>query len=701
MNIGTITFLPIVPQIVLLVAAGLILVMVALAFWRGLSGWPLRCAAGLALLAALANPVWKHEQRDPLSDVAIIVVDETSSQTIAPRTSQSEAALEQLTQQMSVLNLGRVDVAPFETRIVRVGDGIGPDADRGSRVLSALQQAASEIAPDRLAGAIVISDGQISDAEAVADFPAPVHHLLTGLPDEWDRRTVLETAPAFAIVGEPVVVKFRVESQGADVIEPNAKVPVFVSVDGAEPMSLDVRLGESVSMPLELAHAGANVIQLLLADTPGELTAENNQAVIAVNGVRDRLRVLLVSGEPYAGERTWRNLLKADSAVDLVHFTILRPPSKQDGVPVFELSLIAFPTRELFMDKIKDFDLIIFDKYRNRDVLPNQYLENVVKYVREGGALLVTSGPAFAGVESLYRSPLGEILPAEPTGQVLDGGYVPRISELGRRHPVTQNLEEFAPRPSLADGTPGWGRWFRLIETDPLRGFTVMTGPQDQPLLVLDRVGEGRVAQLGSDQAWLWSRGYEGGGPQLELLRRLAHWLMKEPELEEETLAAEVAGSDVTVSRRSMGDGSGNIDVTFPDGSLTTLPLQEVTPGYWSARFSAVSNGLYRVAQGDRNSVVAVGPAVPIEFVNAIATDILLAPLVNATGGGTFRLSDGIPGIRLVGEGRVSAGRNWLGLAQRNAYDVTGISLLPLAPAWLMLALVGLFSIAAWRVEGR
>ena len=98
-----------------------------------------------------------------------------------------------------------------------------------------------------------------------------------------------------------------------------------------------------------------------------------------INGVRDRLRVLLVSGEPHAGERTWRNLLKSDASVDLVHFTILRPPEKQDGVPVDELSLIAFPTRELFIEKIEDFDLIIFDRYRRRGILPSLYLENIAQ----------------------------------------------------------------------------------------------------------------------------------------------------------------------------------------------------------------------------------------------------------------------------------------------------------------------------------
>ena len=270
---------------------------------------------------------------------------------------------------------------------------------------------------------------------------------------------------------------------------------------------------------------------------PGEITDQNNRAIAVIEGIRDRLRVLLVSGEPHPGERTWRNLLKSDPSVDLVHFTILRPPEKQDGTPIKELSLIAFPTRELFVEKLDQFDLIIFDRYNRQGVLPQLYLANVADYVEKGGAVLLAAGPDFASPAGLYYTPLGGILSTAPTGNMLEGAFKPQVTGIGERHPVTRGL------PGWKKDNPDWGRWFRLVDTEVSGDETVMSGLQDKPLLVLSRKGEGRVATLLSDHGWLWARGFEGGGPQTEMLRRMAHWLMKEPDLEEEALtAAQAAG---------------------------------------------------------------------------------------------------------------------------------------------------------------
>ncbi len=338
-----------------------------------------------------------------------------------------------------------------------------------------------------------------------------------------------------------------------------------------------VPVGRDVPLTVPIDHGGPNVLELEAAPGPHELTLVNNRAVVVVNGVRDRLRVLLVTGEPHAGERVWRNFLKSDPSVDLVHFTILRPPEKQDGTPIRELSLIAFPIRELFDTKLDNFDLIIFDRYSRPGVIPQAYLENVVRYVRNGGAFLEAAGPNYGTPTSLSRTPLGEILPDEPTGEVYEEGFKPQLTDLGRRHPVTEGLPGAGPR----GGEPNWGRWFRQVDARVHNGVTVMTGDRGDPLLVLDHVGKGRVAQLLSDEMWFWARGFEGGGPQAELLRRLAYWLMKEPDLEENDLRAAVDGDRLVVTRQSLEPNDRPVTVTAPDGSTRSLKL---TARSWRAQ---------------------------------------------------------------------------------------------------------------------
>lgn len=692
---GQVVFDPLLPWPVLWAGAALAALLIALGIWRGLGGWWLRALAALAVLAALAQPSLQSEERRPLSDIVLLVVDESASQKISDRAEQTAEAVKGIEDAVAAL-------PNTELRKVTVADGVD---DTGTLVMTALSQALAEEPRARVAGALLVTDGQVHDLDLGPDMPAPLNVLLTGHATDWDRRLLIKTAPAFGIIGETLSLRLRVDEQG-DVPAAIAgqQLQLSVSVDGGESQVFPVPVGQDMDLPLTLSHGGQNVVQLSLDVGEGELTDRNNAAVVQINGVRDRLRVLLVSGEPYAGERTWRNLLKSDSAVDLVHFTILRPPDKQDGVPVSELSLIAFPTRELFVEKINEFDLIIFDRYKLRGILPSAYLDNIRDYVLGGGAVLVAAGPDFASAESLYHSGLGDVLPARPTARVIEGAFLPHVSEMGQRHPVTEGLEAtFAPEGG-EPGTPGdphWGRWLRAIDLAEAKGQVVMDGPEGRPLLILNREGEGRVALLGSDQAWLWGRGFEGGGPQLELLRRLAHWLMKEPELEEEALTAKAEGQTLTITRRTIGEGAHEVTVTTPDGTETVLPMTEVAPGRFEAVFQAPDIGLYRLKDGDQERVTALGPAAPKEFEETIASEDKLTPAVEPTNGGFTRLEDGQPSVREVREGRPAAGRGWIGITPRDAYQTLDVRIAPLLPAWAFLLIAALLSLAAWLREGR
>ncbi|MEC7761337.1 MAG: hypothetical protein VX874_05410 [Pseudomonadota bacterium] len=682
MNASSVIFDPAFDWPVLWVAGALIAAILIFAVWRGLKGWALRMLGAAALLLALAGPSLQMEERAPEGDIMLAIVDESASQGLSDRGDQTEAALDALTARVAATE-------GLELRITRMSDG---EDNRGSLLMTTLTEALAEVPRDRVAGMVLISDGRLHDLEAAPDLPAPLHLLRTGREEDWDRRIVVTNAPAFGILDEEQQIGLRIDNLGA--APEDGMVDLTISVDGGEPEVVQVPTGRELTVPITLTHGGQNVIQFTTPTLDGELTDRNNTAVVTMNGVRDRLRVLLVSGEPHPGTRTWRNLLKSDSAVDLVHFTILRPPEKQDGVPVSELSLIAFPTQELFMEKIDEFDLIIFDRYKLRGILPASYLLSVRNYIEQGGAVLVAAGPDLASAQSLARSPLGQVLPGEPTARVIEEGFSPQISELGQRHPVTRGLEDFAPE-------GGWGRWMRLVELEETAGMTVMQGAGDRPLLTLDRVGEGRVALLASDHAWLWDRGFEGGGPQLELLRRLAHWMMKEPELEEEALTAEATGNQVTITRRTMSEGARSVTVTRPDGTEEEVQMEEVAPGLYRSEFASAQIGLFRLEEGDETSVVAVGPASPKEFEETIASGEPLAPVMAAMRGGTALIEEGNPQLRSVNEGRAAIGRGWIGYTPRGAYVVENLRVMPLAPPWLMLLIAAGLIVAAWLWEGR
>jgi len=667
-------------------------VVLALGVWRNARGSIWRAGLLTLLLLMLANPVLLAEKRNYLDDVALIIVDESDSQRIDQRQEITTNTYTNLKNRLETF-----DDLQVETLVVKnkVSSKTG-DAD-GSLLFSSRHDALKNIAPDRIAATIMITDGQIHDIpnlENVSTSEGPIHFLLSGSKGEKDRVLRLVKAPAFGIVNQPITLVVKTEDFG--VKGPIAAAKLSVKLDGELIQSEPAQIGEDVEIELSLPHGGANFVEITVDPLDGELTEKNNTAYVTINGVRDRLQVLLVSGEPHMGERGWRNILKSDPSVDLVHFTILRPPEKQDGTPITELSLIPFPIRDLFEKKLNDFDLIIFDRYRRRGVLPSTYLRNISRYVEEGGALLEAAGPAFATPLSLYRTPLSEVLPGRPTGYVFNEGYVPAISDIGKRHPVTGLLK------SDEENSPEWGRWFRMIEAEALAGQTLMTGPDDQPLLILEKRLNGRVAQLLSDHAWLWGRGFEGGGPQSELLRRVSHWLMKEPELEEEQLSATVKGDLLVLHRQSLEETPAIITVTDPNGESSTVALSPSGSGSQIGTTPITTSGLYTLQHNDKKSLVAVGVLNPKELHDLRATADKVLPVAKTTGGGVRWLNEqGLPDFRRTKPKNNQASTFWMGLRSNENFEVIGYKRQALLPPILGLILAIAFLCLGWWREGR
>ncbi|MEL7127998.1 MAG: hypothetical protein AAGK23_00485 [Pseudomonadota bacterium] len=640
--------------------------------------WLTRGLVLTLLAAALSNPAIVREERDPLPSVAAIVLDRSESMGFGERAIASEAAFSNL----------RALLGADEALEVRTFQS-DPTAN-GTDLFAGLEGVMADVPRDRIAGAILITDGQVHDVPAPpssAGDLGPIHALVVGDATRGDRRVEIVAGPTFGIVGETAEFVLRVDDPAG------GRVQLDISLNGQPLRGLDVEVGVDTPLDIEIERRGDNVLVVEAPPGPEELTLANNRTAATLSGVRDRLRVLLITGKPHAAGRVWRDLLKSDPQVDLVHFTILRPPYSNDFTPIEELALIPFPTGELFEDKLADFDLIIFDQYERRGVVTWAYLDNMARYVDEGGALLIAAGEPFAGPASLARTPLAAVLPATPTGEIMTGRFVPDVTDEGVRHAVTAPLSG-----------RGWGGWLRYIEAESRAGDVLMSTPDGAPLLVVDRVGKGRVGQLLSDQIWLWARGHEGGGPFSELIRRLVHWMMKEPELEERQLALITNGDTARATLRTLSDTPPPLVIETPEGTRITPDWREIGPGQYSADLPIDGLGLYRARAGGLEAVALNGPANPKEYVDLRSVTDRLEPVASATGGGVFRLDRtglNLPDVRRVGRRSAAAGNNWIGLREREAFAVRDSRSTPVLPGILAALLAIGLMLLAWRREGR
>jgi hypothetical protein len=688
----SIVFDPLLQPVLIAILAIIAVALLAFGLYRRQRGMVLRTIALALLLGALINPVIMNEEREALPTIVAIAADRSQSQDVGDRKTQTNKAVDALK-----AALGRFH--GIETRVIDAATDDG-SATPSTRLFSNLASELEDVPPSRIGAIIAVTDGQVHDLppdNKLAGIDAPVHGLITGKQGEYDRRIEIVKAPRFGLANQEQEMTLRVVDDGMVRSEP---AEITVRVNGEVTNRMDAVPGADRVARFKLPRAGNNIVEVSVAEIPGEVTPINNRIVQTIDGIRENLRVLLVSGEPHAGERAWRNLLKSDASVDLVHFTILRPPEKQDGTPINELSLIAFPTRELFVEKIKQFDLIIFDRYQHRGVLPILYYDNIAQYVKDGGALLLVSGPEHAGPESIAYTPLANVLPASPTGDMITKPFYPRISELGLRHPVTRGLMGSNTEP------PHWGRWFRSVGVNPPEGNVIMDGPDKAPLLVLSHNGEGRVAMLLSDQGWLWARGFEGGGPHVDLYRRIAHWLMKEPALEEEALTAHALGRAIEVTRQTLGDSVGKATVKRPDGSTVDVTLTRSEPGLFKGTLKTDVNGLYEVRNGDFTTLVHVGAVDAPEFREMVSTTEKLQPLATASKGIVKRLDDGAGGITipqiLTVNGKVRLDDpDRMVIRMTDETTLKGVTSLPLFAGFLGLGLLALALGSTWWREGR
>ena len=649
--------------------------------WRGV-------VMVLVLLALLA-PQFADQDREKLSDIVLVLVDRSASQEIGDRSEQTDETIKQL----------RDRFAGNDTIELRFEDVTGQS---DTRMFAVVDRLLGGIPRERLGGIMMITDGQVHDVPARLDLGAPLHVLITGHEDEHDRRLQIRQSADYGIVGKDA--EFMVEAIDHDLAKGTPIAVRMLLEDGTE-KEIYLPANEQHRINIPVPHAGPVLAELRMDEIEDETDQTNNRLILETTGVRDRLRVLLLSGEPHPGERAWRNLLRADPGVDLVHFTILRPPEKGDDTPINELALIPFPIRDLFEVRLRQFDLIIFDRYQMRGVLPAHYLEKVVDYVKWGGAALVVAGPEYIGADGLSSTVLNDLMPAVATGRIMEQPFVPRVNDAGRLHPVTAAI---AGSPSTP---PKWGRWYRQIETrtsDP-DVMTLMTGADDMPLLTLQRVEEGRVAMLSSDQMWLWQRGHDGGGPVAELLRRLSHWLMKEPALDENTITTvrSADGESLILNWRKIGANPEIGSVINPEtGEQVNAAFEKQPDQTWQAVVPMAERGLIRVRGRDLSDRTQTAlhvdrDVLTAESRNTNSTPEILAGLVAQNDGYIGRIENGLPDFRHIPSDRVRHGLNWAGFLETDSYRTIVGGITNLLPIPLIALLIGAICLVGWRVESK
>ncbi|MGB3456638.1 MAG: hypothetical protein WBG08_08310 [Litorimonas sp.] len=693
--LSSLAFDPLLPWLWVAVAVGAALMAALVAgITRLQSAWA-RLMAALALAVALSGPQLVSEERRPLPDTVVILKDASDSMQLESRTATADAAEVALRDALAAT--GPVDVVTVT---------IPPDAE-GTRLGNSLRDALASVPTGRLGGVIALTDGQTHDVtEATADAVpegVPVHALIVGDPDARDRRISAVTAPKFGVVGDFAQFELRVDDPGHE----GERAEIEVRLNGDRVARFPITIGQTLPIPLDIEKRGRNIVEMTVIPAEGgELTLNNNLFISEISGIRDRMRVLLITGEPHSGGRSWRNLLKSDPAIDLVQFTILTQPRvKNPNARDTELSLIQFPRRQLFEERLDDFDLIIFDQYKRRSIprmngmseptIPPRYFSNIARYVEDGGALLLATGPAYPSTDSLYLTPLAGVLPSRPTGQTIETAFRAELNDKGRLHPITRSFDGREER--------DWGSWYRAIGNDPISGNVLMEGPDGTPLFVIDRVADGRVAMLMSDQAWLWAKGHQGGGPYREMFRRTAHWLLGEPDLDGETLTARAENGQLLIERRTLGEATEPLTLTAPDGTQSIMTLTEVSPGYYTATAPIAGLGGYRLSQGDLSTVAAVGNLNPVEFSQLLPTLDNIAPLIDATDGLAASIgldASNLPAIRRVRSGSLS-GSDWMGVRDNQAYTVTRSQRRPLAPPLVFFLAFFAFLAWGWSREAR
>ncbi|HUB09636.1 MAG TPA: glutamine amidotransferase [Myxococcales bacterium] len=573
-------------------------------------------------------------------------------------------------------------------------------------ILGALQSAfegSGASAGRKVAAALVVSDGTDNvglaagvgphEKAALERLGAPVSTVLVGEGGLRDLSIAAVKVDDFAFVRNSVTAEVQVASQGFS----GESVPVTLTregrVVGTQQITLEAgRHRYPVTFKFVPDQTGRFVYTVSVPVQPGEAVADNNKRAFVLKVIRDRVRVLLVAGRPSWDVRFLRGLLHQDPNVDLVSFFILRDATDETQASTSELSLIPFPTEEIFRQQIDTFDLVILQNFAWRpyfrqgpDVSP--YFPDIRRYVLGGGALLMIGGDNSFGEGHYDETELGDVLPVTSVGlpPPLDP-FTVRLTEEGKRHPVMSLVEGGEANARLWASLPALPG-LNLVRAKPgarvlLEHPLLSAGGQNAPVLVVADEGRGRSMALTTDSSWYWSLPAEGRGLSNRSYERFwnnaIRWLVRDPDLTQISVEAErhtvepgqpaafvvkarqadygpAAGAEVSLKLLDSETGKQVAQargVAGTDGSAR-LELANLPPGAYRAVAGATLGGS---DLGSGEDVVAVRQS-GIETDDPLPRPELLQQIAKITGGSYAELPRSLPSLHALDPEVVEVGR--------------------------------------------
>jgi len=615
----------------------------------------LRLAAFGLLISFALNPSRVERKEQSVLPKVAVLVDTSQSMGLSSGHAGSGSRLDEA---KSLLKAGSRPILnslgeKYEVRLYGLGENLSPMSSGDPTGLKAegkrgdLTDALAKLAGNN-SFAVLLSDGNLEwDGSHPTDLPV----IAVPLGDPAGYRDLLiraVKAPVLAFRGREATIDVTVRGYGYS----GQTLPVILK-DGERLLTAkDIRLGESpgegtVSLSFIPEEVGLHNLSVSVPPQFGESLASNNSVGLSLKVVRDKIRILMVSGTPSLNYRFMRTAFKNDPSIDLLSFVILRTPSNILNVPVQEQSLIPFPVETLFSKELKDFDLLIFDDFQPFPYLRPSDLDRVREFVKEGGAFAMIGGPKFLGEGGYARTPVEEILPVGWAGKeeyLRDSPLRVKLSRAGVGHPLTRLSPEESDNLNLWRNMPPLDG-INLME--PKRSGTVLlesTGEISCPILTIGSYGKGRVLVLATDYSWKWYMGMvaagKGNGLYLRFAERMVRWLTKDPGLDpvQITLAEkeETPGQETEFRIRVSDEGAVSLSVFNPDGVKIGSRLKPTgKPGEYLGSFHPEKSGTYRMKVETRSGYLEESMAIrgPMEYLDGAPNYERLETISASTGG--------------------------------------------------------------------